>query len=55
MGIIAWGDTLNTKIVPHALTIDLDLVSVYDMYKILQQHQGYVDGDRRQLIVWCVK
>lgn len=43
------------RIVPRALTIDLDLVSIKEMEAVLKVNQGYVDGDRKQLIVWCKK
>ena len=43
------------SIVPKALTIELDLLTVQDMVNILKVNEGYVDGDRRQLVVWCKK
>ena len=37
------------------LTIDLDLVTVAEMQSILKRNQGYVDGNKRKLVVWCKK
>ena len=41
--------------VPKGLTINLDMISIGDMVAILDQNQGYVDGDWKQLVVWCKK
>lgn len=43
------------RVVPKALTIDLDLITVRDLYRILKHNQGYIDGDSRKLVVWCKK
>jgi len=43
------------SVVPKALTIELDMISIAEMENILKHNQGYVDGDRKQLIVWCKK
>jgi len=39
----------------NGLTIDLDIVTVTEMQNILKRNQGYVDGNKRKLVVWCKK
>jgi len=39
----------------NGLTIDLDIVTVAEMQNILKRNQGYVDGNKRKLVVWCKK
>jgi len=49
------------SIVPRALTIDLDavdingneFVQIKDISDILSKNNGYIDGDRRQIVIWC--
>lgn len=43
------------RVVPNALTIDLDLVSVQEMVAILKRNPGYVDGDSRRLVIFGKK
>jgi len=39
----------------NGLTIDLDIVTVAEMQNILKRNQGYVDSNKRKLVVWRKK
>lgn len=42
-------------IVPSALTIGLDILTVRDYVKVLKKNKGYIDGDQRQLVIFGEK
>jgi hypothetical protein len=42
------------RIILKALTIDIDIVDINlaEMDMLLHKYNGYVDGDRRQVVIW---